>query len=66
MSRKIIGYEAMVGDDFIPAEDALEYASERCGVTVDDDAPDAAEFKRDFVEWYFSSWITVYEGDRDG
>ena len=53
----------------VPIEEALDYALEQCGVTLDEDAPDAAafreEFLHDFVAWFFSGdWFKLY-GDED-
>ena len=53
----------------VPADEALEYALEQCGVVVDARAPDAKEFLDMMVDWYFSgAWIPEYgypEGGRD-
>ena len=66
----IKGYEGIGPENgkFVRAEDALIYASERCGIRkIDVTAPDAAEFMEMLVEWFFSgNWVTVCEdGDND-
>lgn len=44
----------------VDEDEALSYAMEQCGVTVDDAAADAAEFKEMLVDWYFSGdWQRV-------
>lgn len=53
---------------FIPREEAEAYALEQSGISeIDESAPDAKEFKRAFVEWFYSgAWIEVKkEEDRD-
>ena len=56
-----VGYRG-IGENsgtFIPAEAALSYAKERCGIKdIDSSAPDAQEFCEMLVEWYFSGeWV---------
>ena len=48
---------------FVNAEDGLSYVFDQVGITAfNHDAPDAAMFLEDLVEWYFSgNWIEVYE-----
>lgn len=52
---------------FVPAGEAEAYALERAGISgIDDTAPDAEEFKRAFVEWFYSgAWIEVKEGENN-
>ncbi len=44
---------------FVPADEAEAYALEHAGISgIDDTAPDAEEFKRAFVEWFYSgAWV---------
>lgn len=55
-----IGLEA---GKFIPAEIACAYALMQCGIAINDpEAPSAEEFKKMFVEWFYSrNWIEVYD-----
>lgn len=57
-----MGYEKMDGSEFVLDEDALAYVLKKCGLAiVDENAPDAEEFKKEFVEWYFSgNWVRAY------
>ena len=52
---------------FVPADDALEYALAQCGVTsvvVNEDAPPAEEFLSMVEDWVFDSgWKFVEEGE---
>lgn len=45
----------------VPADEALNYALNQCGVVmVDDEAPEHQEFCKALVEWYFSgNWKKV-------
>ena len=66
----IKGYEGIGPEKgkFVRTEDALIYATERCGIRkIDVTAPDAAEFMEMLVEWFFSgNWVKVYEdGEHD-
>lgn len=52
---------------FVPADEALEYALEQCGVSlilVDNDAPEAEEFLHMVEEWYFDGGWTFKEGEK--
>lgn len=51
--------------EFIPREDAEKHAMSQCGIShIDDDAPEAAEFRAALVEWYYSgAWIEVKKGE---
>lgn len=52
---------------FVPADEALEYALEQCGVSlilVDKDAPKAEEFLHMVEEWYFDGGWTFEEGEK--
>ena len=52
---------------FVPADEALEYALEQCGVSlilVDNDAPEAEEFLHMVEEWYFDGGWTFEEGEK--
>ena len=43
---------------------AMEYAANNCGISIDykTPIPEAAEFRRMFLEWYFSGeWINEKE-----
>lgn len=54
---------------FVPADEALEYALEQCGVSiimVDKDAPEAEEFLRMVEEWYFDGGWTFVPADDEG
>lgn len=68
---EVIGYRGIFPNrgKYIPAEEALEYALEQCGVVVDARAPAAREFLAMLPEWFFSgSWIPEYgypEGGTD-
>lgn len=57
MKNEIAGYSGTgpnVGV-FVAADDALDFAMERCGVRlVDRRAPDYDEFLEMFTEWFFS------------
>ena len=60
---EVIGYRGIFPNrgKYIPADEALEYALEQCGVVVDARAPDAKEFLDMMVDWYFSgAWIPEY------
>ena len=48
---------------FIPAEIACAYALMQCGIAINDPAaPYAEDFKKMFVEWFYSgNWIEVYD-----
>lgn len=50
---------------FVPADEALEYALEQCGVSliqINRDAPEAAEFLAMIVDWYFDGpWVAEEE-----
>ena len=51
---------------FVPADEALDYALEQCGVSiimVDKDAPEAEEFLRLVEEWYFDGGWTFVNGE---
>lgn len=48
----------------VPADEALEYALEQCGVVVDARAPFAGEFLVMMVDWFFSgNWIHCEEDE---
>lgn len=52
---------------FVPADEALDYALEQCGVSlilVDNDAPEAEEFLHMVEEWYFDGGWTFEEGEK--
>lgn len=55
---------------FVPADEALEYALEQCGVSiimVDKDAPEVDEFLSMVEEWYFDvGWTFVPADDERG
>lgn len=69
MPKIIKGYEGFGPEKgkIVRAEDALAYATERCGIrSIDTTAPDAAEFMEMLVEWFYSgNWVTVCEEDDD-
>ena len=51
---------------FVPADEALEYALEQCGVSiimVDKDAPESEEFLHMVEEWYFDGGWTFVNGE---
>ena len=54
---------------FVPADEALEYALEQCGVSiimVDIEAPEADEFLSMVEEWFFSGGWTFVPADDEG
>lgn len=54
---------------FVPADEALEYALEQCGVSliqINRDAPEAAEFLAMVEEWYFDGGWTLVHADDEG
>lgn len=60
---EVIGYRGIFREHgkYIPADEALEYALEQCGVVVDARAPFAGEFLDMMVDWFFSgNWIPEY------
>lgn len=59
----MLGYEQIKGNEFVSAEDALDYVLQKCGLAiVDAGAPDAKESQEMLVEWYFSgNWVEVKE-----
>jgi len=65
----IVAYKGMGPErgNIVPAEDALSYAMERCGIrpsAAPADPQDRDEFNQMLVEWYFSgNWIPV---EQDG
>lgn len=69
MPKNLKGYEGFATEKgkFVRTEDALAYATERCGIrSIDTTAPDAAEFMEMLVEWFYSgNWVRVYEEDDD-
>ena len=51
---------------FVPADEALDYALEQCGVSiimVDKDAPESEEFLHMVEEWYFDGGWTFVNGE---
>lgn len=59
-TRDIAGYSGTGPNAgiFVAADDALDFASERCGIRFEDTgAPDFDEFLEMFEEWFFSSWV---------
>lgn len=51
---------------FVPADEALEYALEQCGVSliqINRYAPEAAEFLAMVEEWYFDGGWTFVNGE---
>lgn len=46
---------------FVPVEDGFHHAAHQCGITMfDQTAPEAAEFQKMLVEWYYSgNWTEV-------
>lgn len=66
-TRDIAGYSGTGPNTgvFVAADDALDFAMERCGVRmVDRRAPEYEEFLEMFEEWFFSSWVKeVATGD---
>lgn len=68
---EVIGYRGIFPNrgKYIPAEEALEYALEQCGVVVDARAPAAGEFLAMLPDWFFSgNWLPEYgypEGGTD-
>lgn len=68
-----IGTEAHNLGEIVAMQDAFDYACEKCGVSIDDEAEEAGEFRDnfmiDFVDWYFdgsSCWRLCYEGEDEG
>lgn len=60
LNKDIIGYSGTGSNTgvFVAADDALDFAMERCGVRmVDRRAPEYEEFLETFEEWFFSSWV---------
>ncbi len=61
----IVAYKGMGPErgNIVPAEDALSYAMERCGIqpsTAPANSQDRDEFSRMLVEWFFSgNWAPV-------
>lgn len=52
-SRK--GYVEILTDEFVPEDEAFEYAFERCTNGTEDEQK---EFKAMLVEWFFSgNWV---------
>lgn len=51
---EVIGYRGIFPNrgKYIPADEALEYALEQCGVVVDARAPAAREFLAMLPEWF--------------
>lgn len=44
----------------VDEDDAQRYAMQQCGITVDDGAPCADEFREMLVEWFYSgNWKQV-------
>lgn len=65
-SRDIAGYSGTGPNTgiFVAADDALDFAMERCGVRmVDRRAPEYEEFLEMFEEWFFSSWVKEVAAD---
>ncbi len=69
MRSDIVAYRG-VGPErgkYIEAEDALDYAMERCGIrpsAAPADMQDRDEFNRMLVEWYFSgNWLPMEQED---
>ena len=67
-NRKILlGWKGIFCNEgkFVDAEDGLSYVFDQIGIMAfNHDAPDAAMFLEDLLEWYFSgNWIEVYEED---
>ena len=60
---QVKGWEGICGNrgKFVPAEDGFDYAAESVGILdFDHSAPDAEEFKKMLVEWFFSGeWVEV-------
>ena len=51
------GYRRFGGDEFVPEEDAYEYALEKCM------GEENEEFRKMLVEWYFSgNWVEEERG----
>ena len=66
MKNDIIGYSGTGPNTgiFVAADDALDFASERCGIRFEDTgAPDFDEFLEMFEEWFFSSWVKEVAAD---
>lgn len=65
-TRDIAGYSGTGPNTgiFVAADDALDFASERCGIRFEDTgAPDFDEFLEMFEEWFFSSWVKEVAAD---
>lgn len=65
-----VGTERHNKGEIVLMEDAFDYACDRCGVCIDEESPEAEEFKRDFmrdfIDWYFEgAWQLCYEGSED-
>lgn len=53
----------------VPADEALDYAMERCGIRFADpprNPKDREEFKDALVEWFFSDAWERHDGAEDG
>ncbi len=61
--RRVKGWEGIGGNrgKFFCAEDGFDYAAKACGILgFDHTAPDAEEFKKMVVEWFFSGeWVEI-------
>ncbi|WP_247643501.1 helix-turn-helix transcriptional regulator [Gemmiger sp. An194] len=61
LNKDIIGYSGAGANFgiFVAADDALDFAMERCGVQVTNlDAPELEDFLEMFEEWFFScGWV---------
>lgn len=69
MKSDIIGYSGTGPNAgiFVAADDALDFAMERCGVRmVDRRAPEYEEFLEMFEGWFFSSWVKEAATDDQG
>lgn len=67
LNKDIIGYSGAGANFgiFVAADDALDFAMERCGVHVTNlDAPELEDFLEMFEEWFFScGWVKEVAAD---
>lgn len=66
MENDIVGYCGVDPDAgiFVSADDALDFALERCGIAVtNSDVPEKEEFLLMFEEWFFDSWVKEKAND---
>ena len=67
MQNDIIGYRGLGPEkgQYVPMEDALKYAMSRCGISFSGEQADTKEdFKKDFVEWFYSgNWTGLHKDE---